>query len=150
MGPLRFRVRRSFLVGLLTTLAAGMTSAENASNPLASVSNLDTKMQYTYADPVDRSHPLFDELNQVLKHYIEEDPLLVDVHDLRAMGDRAPFKVSFDLVTDMGTLHSDYDEIYRSCVEVVSAAFGSRVDQAEIGIEAVIESAPMTCTTFTL
>ena len=54
MGPLRFRVRRSFLVGLLMTLGAGMTSAENASNPLASVSNLDTKMQYTYADPVDR------------------------------------------------------------------------------------------------
>ncbi len=36
------------------TLAAGMAPAENASNPLASVSNLDTKLQYTYADSVDR------------------------------------------------------------------------------------------------
>ncbi len=48
-----------FLVGFLT-LAAGMASAENASNPLASVSNLDTKMQYTYADPVDRYDAFLD------------------------------------------------------------------------------------------
>ncbi len=103
-----------------------------------------------HADPVDRSHPLFEELNQVLKHYIEGEPRLVDVHDLRAEGDRAPFKVSFDLVTDMDTLHSEYDDIYRSCVDVVRTAFGSRVDQAGIGIEAVIESSPMSRTTFTL
>lgn len=103
-----------------------------------------------HADPVDRSHPLFDELNLVLKQYIAAEPRLVDVHDLRAEGDCAPFKVSFDLVTDMNTLHSDYDQIYRSSVEVLRAAFGSRVAQAEIGIEAVIESAPMSRTTFTL
>jgi cation diffusion facilitator family transporter len=103
-----------------------------------------------HADPVDRSHPLFDELSQLLKHYIAGEPRLVDVHDLRAEGDLAPFKVSFDLVTVMGTLHSDYDEIYRSCVEVLREAFGSRVDRAEIGIEAVIESAPMSRTTFSL
>jgi hypothetical protein len=36
-------VRKSFLV-LYLTLAAGMASAENASNPLVSVSNLDIKM----------------------------------------------------------------------------------------------------------
>jgi hypothetical protein len=103
-----------------------------------------------HADPVDRSHPLFDELNRILKQYIAEEPRLVDVHDLRAEGERAPFKVSFDLVTDMSTLHSDYDEIYRGCVEVLRAAFGSRVERAEIGIEAVIESAPMSRTSFTL
>lgn len=103
-----------------------------------------------HADPVDRSHLLFEELNQVLKQYIVGESRLVDVHDLRAEGDRAPFKVSFDLVTDMGTLHSEYDDIYRRCVEVVRTAFGPRVDQAEIGIEAVIESAPMSRTTFRL
>ena len=37
-----------------------------------------------------------------------------------------------------------------SGVEVLRAAFGSRVDRAEIGIEAVVESAPMSRTTFTL
>ena len=103
-----------------------------------------------HADPVDRSHPLFDELNRVLKHYIAGEPRLVDVHDLRAEGDHAPFKVSFDLVTAMGVLHSDYDEIYSRCAEVLRAAFGSRVDRAEIGIEAVVESAPMSRTTFSL
>jgi len=100
-----------------------------------------------HADPVDRSHPLFEELNQVLKNYIAGESRLVDVHDLRAEGDRAPFRISFDLVTDMGTLHADYDEIYRSCTEVLRTAFGSRVSRAEIGIEAVIQSAPMSRTT---
>lgn len=103
-----------------------------------------------HADPVDRSHPLFDELNQVLKEYIAGESRLVDVHDLRAQGQFAPFGVSFDLVTDMGTFQSDYDDIYQSCVEAIRKAFGPRVDQAEIGIEAVVESAPMTRTTFTL
>ena len=103
-----------------------------------------------HADPVDRSHPLFEELNQVLKEYIATESRLVDVHDLRAEGDCAPFRVSFDLVTDMGTLHSDYDDIYRRCAEVLRTAFGSRVGQVEIGIEAVIESAPMSRTTFSL
>jgi cation diffusion facilitator family transporter len=103
-----------------------------------------------HIDPVDRSHPLFDELNRVLKRYIAGEPRLVDVHDLRAEGACAPFRVSFDLVTDMGTQHSEYDAIYRSCADALRAAFGSRVDRAEIGIEAVVESAPMSRTTFTL
>jgi len=103
-----------------------------------------------HADPVDRSHPLFEELNRVLKNYIAGESRLVDVHDLRAEGESAPFRISFDLVTDMGTLHSDYDDIYHSCVEVLRTAFGSRVGQAEIGIEAAIESAPMSRTTFSL
>jgi cation diffusion facilitator family transporter len=103
-----------------------------------------------HIDPVDRSHPLFGELNEVLKRYIAGESRLVDVHDLRAEGDHAPFRVSFDLVTDMDTLHSDYDDIYLSCVDALGAAFRSRVDQVEIGIEAVVESAPMSRTTFTL
>ena len=53
-------MRSSLLSGLLMTLAAGMAAAENASNPLASVSNLDTKMQYTYAEPVDRYDAFLD------------------------------------------------------------------------------------------
>jgi cation diffusion facilitator family transporter len=102
-----------------------------------------------HIDPVDRSHPLFDELNKVLKQFIAGDPRLVDVHDLRAEGDRSPFSVSFDLVTDMDTLHSAYEDICCSCAEALRTAFGSRVDRAEIGIEAVIESAPMSRTTHT-
>ncbi|HSR88736.1 MAG TPA: cation diffusion facilitator family transporter [Pontiella sp.] len=114
---------------------------------------VETRMKWravAHVDPIDRSHLLFDELNRVLKQYIADEPRLVDVHDLRAEGDRVPFSVSFDLVTDMGTLRSDYDAIYRSCVDALRAAFGSRVDRADIGIEAVVESAPMSRTTFTL
>ena len=93
--------------------------------------------------PVDRSHPLFEELDRVLRRYVAGEPRLVDVHDLRAVGREAPYAVSFDLVTDMGTSRSDYDAIHRSCLAVLGAAFGPRVDRAEIGIEASVESAPM-------
>jgi len=96
-----------------------------------------------HVDPVDRSHPLFDELNRVLKQYIADEKRLVDVHDLRAEGDCEPYRISFDLVTDMETHPSDYDEIYRSCAVAIREAFGNRVSQADIGVEAAFESAPM-------
>ena len=51
---LKRKKKRPIVFVCFLTLAAGMASAENASNPLASVSNLDTRVQYTYADPVDR------------------------------------------------------------------------------------------------
>ena len=103
-----------------------------------------------HADPVDRSHPLFDELNRVLKHYVTEEPRLVDVHDLRAEGDVPPFRVSFDLVTDMATSRDHYDAIYASCIEGIRSGLGDRVDEVEIGIEAAVESAPMSRMTFTI
>ncbi len=103
-----------------------------------------------HVDPVDRSHPLFEELNRVLKQYVAGESRLVDLHDLRAEGKRPPFRVSFDLVTDMGTFPNDYDPIYRSCVDVLKHALGERVSHAEIGIEAVVESGPMSRMTFDL
>jgi len=103
-----------------------------------------------HVDPVDRSHPLFDELNRVLKQYVADEKWLVDAHDLRAAGDSEPFRVSFDLVTDMETHRSDYDEIYQSCVVTLRKAFGERVCQADIGIEAAYESAPMSRSLFEL
>lgn len=103
-----------------------------------------------HVDPVDRSHPLFDELNRVLKGYIAGESRLVDVHDLRAEGEAAPFRISFDLVTDMETYPSDYDEIHRSCLASLRDVFAGRVEQVEIGIEAAVESAPMSRTVFEL
>lgn len=103
-----------------------------------------------HLDPVDRSHPLFDELNRVLKQYVSSEPRLVGLHDLRAEGASAPFKISFDLVTDMETSRSDYGEIHHSCLSVVADAFGKRVNEADIGIEAAVESAPMSRTHFDL
>lgn len=96
-----------------------------------------------HTDPVDRSHPLFEELSRALKQYVASEPRLVDVHDLRAQGECEPYRVSFDLVTDIETPRSDYDEIYEDCRKTLQSVFGGRVDQAEIGIEAVVESAPM-------
>jgi cation diffusion facilitator family transporter len=99
-----------------------------------------------HTDPIDRSHPLFDELNHVLKEYIAAEPRLVDVHDLRAEGEREPFRVSFDLVTDIETPRTEYDAINNSCRQALQAAFKDRVRRAEIGIEAAVESAPMSRT----
>jgi hypothetical protein len=96
-----------------------------------------------HLDPVDRSHPLFDELNEVLHAYIRNEPSLVDVHDLRAEGEAPPYRVSFDLVTDMDTGRSQYNRIYADCTAYLRVAFAERVDKAEVGIEAAVESAPM-------
>ncbi len=103
-----------------------------------------------HVDPVDRSHPLFEELNRLLKEYISRERRLVDVHDLRAEGLAEPYRVSFDLVTDMETYPSDYDEIYSSCLLALQETFGPRVARADIGIEAAVESAPMSRTVFKL
>ncbi len=96
-----------------------------------------------HVDPVDRTHPLFEGLNHLLKQYVADEARLVDIHDLRAEGTQPPFRVSFDLVTDMAIFPGDYEEIHRSCLEVVRGALGARVGQVEIGIEAAVESAPM-------
>ena len=107
---------------------------------------VETQLQWravAHVDPVDRSHPLFNELDDVLRAHVVADPALVDIHDLRAEGEAPPFKVSCDLVTDMETSRSQYDAICDRCLAAVSAAFAGRVGKVEIGIEASVESAPM-------
>ncbi len=103
-----------------------------------------------HLDPVDRSHPLFEELNRVLHEYIDQDSMLVDVHDLRAEGAAPPYKVSFDLVTNMETARDEYDIIYGSCRTAIEKSFAGRVGEVEVGIEAAVESAPMARKCFTL
>ncbi len=96
-----------------------------------------------HMDPVDRSHEMFEELSRVVHAYVDQEACLVDVHDLRAEGDGAPFKVSFDLVTDMQTARNEYDGLYTSCLRWLEHQFGDRVNWAEVGIESAVESAPM-------
>lgn len=96
-----------------------------------------------HVDPVDRSHPLFEELNEVIRSYVESARELVDVHDLRAEGAAPPYRVSFDLVTNMEASRTEYGGIYARCLEALSAAFAGRVREFEIGLEAAVESEPM-------
>ncbi len=103
-----------------------------------------------HVDPVDRSHPLFEELNQVVHEFIRQEPYLVDVHDLRAEEVQAPYKISFDLVTDMETERRDYGAIYEHTIQWLEKHFSERVHTAEIGIEATVESAPMARKIFSL
>lgn len=103
-----------------------------------------------HLDPVDRSHPLFEEMHDMLHAYVEREGRLVDVHDLRAEGDAEPFRISFDLVTDMETKRSEYDDMYEHALKAVTDHFKGRICCAEIGIEAAVESAPMDRRTFDL
>jgi cation diffusion facilitator family transporter len=96
-----------------------------------------------HVDPVDRSHPLFEELNDFIHGHIRAEPGLVDVHDLRADGESAPYRVSFDLVTDMETPRSTYDAVFLNCLKALEESFAGRVSHADIGIEAAVESSPM-------
>ena len=96
-----------------------------------------------HVDPVDRSHPLFEELHRALSHHVQADPELIDFHDLRAEGDEPPYKISFDLVTDIGTRRDRYNAVYERILSIISETFGDRADRAEIGIEAPVDSAPM-------
>ena len=103
-----------------------------------------------HLDPIDRTHSLFDELNQVLRAYVSNESGLVDVHDLRAEGDKPPYKISFDLVTTMETGREEYDAIFEHALSAIGSAFPDRVGQMEIGIEAAVESAPMARRQFSL
>ena len=96
-----------------------------------------------HLDPVDRSHSFFETLSRAVSEFVDSDSRLIDAHDLRAEGKIPPYRVSFDLVTDMKTGRDQYDEIYGKCLVVLKQMFGSNVSHAEIGIEAIVESAPM-------
>ena len=96
-----------------------------------------------HVDPVDRSHPLFEELNRFLHGFIASEPRLVDLHDLRAEGAIEPYTVSFDLVTDLETARNQYDDLCQRCFEAMREAFQDRIGVLDIGIEASVESAPM-------
>ena len=96
-----------------------------------------------HVDPVDRSHPLFKELQEILIAHVKEDPDLLDFHDLRASGERKPYHISFDIVTEIGTHRDKYGLIFERVLKVVTDRFEGRVDRAEIGIEASVDSAPM-------
>lgn len=107
---------------------------------------VESEMQWravAHVDPVDRSHPIFDELRGVLVDYIKADDELTDFHDLRACGVEPPYVISFDLVTEMDTRRTRYNGIYGRILNLITATFGERISLAEIGIEASVDSAPM-------
>ena len=107
---------------------------------------VESQMQWravAHVDPVDRSHPLFEELHAALDRHVRTDPELVDFHDLRAEGTAPAFHVSFDLVTGMGTRRNHYGAIYERILDLIATTFEGRVATAEIGIEASVDSAPM-------
>lgn len=114
---------------------------------------VETNMQWravAHVDPVDRSHPFFEEFHAALTQYIKTDPDLVDFHDLRAEGAEEPCSISFDLVTGMDAPRARYDAIYDRVLAMISSNFGERVSAAEIGVEATVDSAPMVRRVFDL
>lgn len=130
---------------------AGMSLAEGHDIAEAAEDAVEKALQWraiAHVDPVDRSHPFFDEMNAFLHRMINAEPRLVDVHDLRAEGMEEPYTVSFDLVTDMGVEPAHYEDLMERCMATIRAEFSGRISGADIGIEATVESAPMVRKTF--
>jgi len=96
-----------------------------------------------HLDPLDLSHPLFDELCHVVRRFVSAEPGVLDMHDLRAEGTVPPYRFSFDLVTNMETGRDEYDVICEHARVAIGSAFAGRVGSIEIGVEAAVESAPM-------
>jgi cation diffusion facilitator family transporter len=96
-----------------------------------------------HVDPVDRSHPFFDDLHAALNAHVSAEPDLSDFHDLRAEGDRPPYRISVDLVTEVGTQRERYAAIFERIQRRLEETFPDRIGRATIGIEAPVESAPM-------
>jgi cation diffusion facilitator family transporter len=96
-----------------------------------------------HVDPVDRSHPLFDELHRLLSQLVTTDPELIDFHDLRIGGERPPHTVSFDLVAGSDVPRDQYDPICERGRAALSTNFSGALSVVEVGVEAPVDSAPM-------
>ncbi len=112
---------------------------------------VETKMQWravAHVDPVDRSHPLFEEFHAFLSSFVAGEKELIDFHDLRVGGARSPYAVSFDLVAGPDVPRSQYKALCERGMAALSAGFGERISTVGIGVEAPVDSAPMVRRTF--
>jgi len=96
-----------------------------------------------HMDPVDHSHPLYAELNEKLRAFVNSEDDLIDFHDLRVIGHEKPYFVSFDLVTGIRISKSRYNDIFRRVGDFISKCFPGCVATMEIGVETSIDSMPM-------
>ena len=103
-----------------------------------------------HADPIDRSHPLFESVYHTLKEVVRDHPDVVDFHDLRIEGVDEPYRVSFDLVTRTGLCRSRYDSVYEAALSRLSDASIQPLGEVEIGVEGLVDSAPMCRKSFCL
>lgn len=134
------------MVSFHVEVAATLTVIEAHTIAEAAELAVESEMEWravAHVDPVDRSHPLFDELHDTLRTFVREDRELIDFHDLRAEGDAPPFRISFDLVTAVDTRRDRYDTLFARARSLMQTRFGDRAEQVEIGIEAPVDSAPM-------
>jgi len=134
------------MVSFHIEVAANLTVIDAHHIAEVAESAVETQMEWravAHVDPVDRSHPLFGDLHQALKRHVWRDSELTGFHDLRAEGDKPPYGISFDLVTDMDVRREEYRAVYDRIVNMVQERFGDQVNRAEIGIEAPVDSAPM-------
>jgi len=53
-----------------------------------------------HADPVDRDHPEYERVEEIVADIVHRHPRLASFHDLRLIGDRKSFSIVFDAVLD--------------------------------------------------
>ncbi len=87
-----------------------------------------------HVDPIDRTHPQYEEAAGVMAAAVANHTQLTGYHDLRVQGSGDRLSLSVDVVTAMGTLESDYPVIERNVEERIRAGL-KRVKHIEVTVE---------------
>jgi cation diffusion facilitator family transporter len=87
-----------------------------------------------HVDPVDRTHPAYEKVEEVIHQVIAEHPELIGFHDLRVAGTAARFHLAVDLIARPEVQTSAYPALLREAREQILRRI-PETQAVEIGIE---------------
>jgi len=87
-----------------------------------------------HVDPVDRTHPSYDEMRKCLEAIVGQDSRITGFHDLRVWGGRGALHMSVDIVMGIAVDAAEYVEIERATRERVLEKMPA-VHDVKIGVE---------------
>lgn len=80
-----------------------------------------------HVDPVNREHPEYERIHDIVRETVEADRCAESFHDLRLIGDEEDFTVVFDVNVKSGCCHDDLETAKRLSRSVVDASKASDV-----------------------
>ncbi len=87
-----------------------------------------------HVDPVDRSHPQYEEAEQMMQHVVSKHDSLSEFHDLRLQGPEHKLTLSVDVVTTMGTKEDVYPAIEKGVCDAIRKAMNG-VETIHVTVE---------------
>lgn len=87
-----------------------------------------------HVDPIDRTHPQYNEAEGVMRDVVADARHLSEFHDLRLDGPAHKLALSVDVVAVLGTLEADYPTIERQVREAILRAMKG-IDVVEVTVE---------------